>query len=188
MPRALISVSDKRGIVPFAQGLVELGWEVVSTGGTAAALRDRGARGHHRRRSDPLPRAARWSGQDAPPGHPRRAARAARPARPPRRRSRARDRAHRARGGEPVSVPDDHLAPRRLLRRRGREHRHRRTVHAPFRRQEPRVRAAGRRSHRLPQGARPAPAGRARRPSCAAGSRPRCSPTPPITTRRSPVT
>ena len=42
MPRALISVSDKRGIVAFAQGLVELGWEVVSTGGTAAALRSAG--------------------------------------------------------------------------------------------------------------------------------------------------
>ena len=39
MPRALISVSDKRGVVPFAQALVELGWEIISTGGTAAALR-----------------------------------------------------------------------------------------------------------------------------------------------------
>jgi phosphoribosylaminoimidazolecarboxamide formyltransferase/IMP cyclohydrolase len=39
MPRALISVSDKRGVVPFAQGLVGLGWEIISTGGTAAALR-----------------------------------------------------------------------------------------------------------------------------------------------------
>jgi phosphoribosylaminoimidazolecarboxamide formyltransferase/IMP cyclohydrolase len=38
MPRALISVSDKRGIVDFAQGLIDLGWEIVSTGGTAAAL------------------------------------------------------------------------------------------------------------------------------------------------------
>ena len=42
MPRALISVSDKRGIVPFAQGLAALGWEMVSTGGTAAALRKAG--------------------------------------------------------------------------------------------------------------------------------------------------
>jgi len=42
MPRALISVSDKRGIIPFAQGLIELGWEVVSTGGTATALRNAG--------------------------------------------------------------------------------------------------------------------------------------------------
>ena len=39
MPRALISVSDKRGVVEFAQGLVHLGWEIISTGGTAAALR-----------------------------------------------------------------------------------------------------------------------------------------------------
>jgi phosphoribosylaminoimidazolecarboxamide formyltransferase/IMP cyclohydrolase len=39
MPRALISVSDKRGIVTFAQGLTSLGWEIISTGGTAAALR-----------------------------------------------------------------------------------------------------------------------------------------------------
>ena len=37
--RALISVSDKRGIVEFARQLVELGWEIVSTGGTAEALR-----------------------------------------------------------------------------------------------------------------------------------------------------
>ena len=42
MPRALISVSDKRGAVAFAQGLVELGWEIISTGGTAAALREAG--------------------------------------------------------------------------------------------------------------------------------------------------
>jgi phosphoribosylaminoimidazolecarboxamide formyltransferase/IMP cyclohydrolase len=42
MPRALISVSDKRGIVAFAEGLVQLGWEIVSTGGTAATLRSAG--------------------------------------------------------------------------------------------------------------------------------------------------
>lgn len=42
MPRALLSVSDKRGILPFAQGLVALGWELVSTGGTADALRKAG--------------------------------------------------------------------------------------------------------------------------------------------------
>ncbi|MBM4187217.1 MAG: bifunctional phosphoribosylaminoimidazolecarboxamide formyltransferase/IMP cyclohydrolase [Gemmatimonadetes bacterium] len=38
MKRALISVSDKRGIVEFAKGLVDLGFELVSTGGTAATL------------------------------------------------------------------------------------------------------------------------------------------------------
>jgi phosphoribosylaminoimidazolecarboxamide formyltransferase/IMP cyclohydrolase len=36
--RALLSVSDKTGVVEFARGLVELGIEIVSTGGTAAAL------------------------------------------------------------------------------------------------------------------------------------------------------
>ncbi|MGI8921821.1 MAG: bifunctional phosphoribosylaminoimidazolecarboxamide formyltransferase/IMP cyclohydrolase [Solirubrobacteraceae bacterium] len=36
--RALLSVSDKTGIVEFAQGLSELGVELISTGGTAVAL------------------------------------------------------------------------------------------------------------------------------------------------------
>src|SRR5215210_2511974 len=40
--RALISVSDKGGVVEFAQGLARLGVEIVSTGGTAAALTDGG--------------------------------------------------------------------------------------------------------------------------------------------------
>ena len=41
-PRALLSVWDKRDIVPFARGLVELGFEVLSTGGTARTLREAG--------------------------------------------------------------------------------------------------------------------------------------------------
>src|SRR5215203_1305350 len=40
--RALISVSDKTGIVDFARGLARLGVEIVSTGGTATTLRDAG--------------------------------------------------------------------------------------------------------------------------------------------------
>ncbi|MBA3327340.1 MAG: bifunctional phosphoribosylaminoimidazolecarboxamide formyltransferase/IMP cyclohydrolase [Solirubrobacterales bacterium] len=36
--RALLSVSDKRGVVDFAQGLTELGVELLSTGGTAGEL------------------------------------------------------------------------------------------------------------------------------------------------------
>ena len=36
--RALISVSDKTGLVPFAQGLADLGVELISTGGTEKAL------------------------------------------------------------------------------------------------------------------------------------------------------
>ena len=38
--RALISVSDKKGIVDFAKGLEKLGVEIVSTGGTAKVLRE----------------------------------------------------------------------------------------------------------------------------------------------------
>src|SRR6266550_874322 len=41
-PRALLSVSDKRGIVELARELVALGWEIVSTGGTAEAMRAAG--------------------------------------------------------------------------------------------------------------------------------------------------
>jgi phosphoribosylaminoimidazolecarboxamide formyltransferase/IMP cyclohydrolase len=37
--RALLSVSDKRGIVPFARRLREMGVEIISTGGTASLLR-----------------------------------------------------------------------------------------------------------------------------------------------------
>jgi len=40
--RALLSVSDKRGLVPFAQALSALGAEILSTGGTARALREAG--------------------------------------------------------------------------------------------------------------------------------------------------
>ena len=36
--RALISVSDKTGIVEFAKGLHELGVEIISTGGTMKAI------------------------------------------------------------------------------------------------------------------------------------------------------
>jgi phosphoribosylaminoimidazolecarboxamide formyltransferase/IMP cyclohydrolase len=40
--RALLSVSDKTGIVEFARGLTELGVEIVSTGGTAQTLSEAG--------------------------------------------------------------------------------------------------------------------------------------------------
>ena len=40
--RALLSVSNKNSLAPFAAGLVELGYEILSTGGTARALREAG--------------------------------------------------------------------------------------------------------------------------------------------------
>ena len=42
MPRALLSVSDKTGLIELAQGLDALGWELISTGGTAKTIRDAG--------------------------------------------------------------------------------------------------------------------------------------------------
>lgn len=40
--RALISVSDKSGVVEFAKGLETLGWEILSTGGTYKVLKENG--------------------------------------------------------------------------------------------------------------------------------------------------
>ncbi len=40
--RALISVSDKSGVVEFAQGLERLGWDIISTGGTYKVLSEAG--------------------------------------------------------------------------------------------------------------------------------------------------
>ena len=37
-PKALISVTDKAGIVELARELVQMGFEILSTGGTAKAL------------------------------------------------------------------------------------------------------------------------------------------------------
>src|SRR2546426_9864612 len=44
MPRALVSVSDKRGVVEFARGLAALGFDILSTGGTAKLLAEAGVR------------------------------------------------------------------------------------------------------------------------------------------------
>lgn len=40
--RALVSVSDKAGLVPFVNSLVSLGWEIIATGGTMKLLQDNG--------------------------------------------------------------------------------------------------------------------------------------------------
>ena len=40
--RALVSVSDKRGVVEFATALKELGWEIIATGGTMKLLEEKG--------------------------------------------------------------------------------------------------------------------------------------------------
>ncbi|MBR5384356.1 MAG: bifunctional phosphoribosylaminoimidazolecarboxamide formyltransferase/IMP cyclohydrolase, partial [Bacteroidales bacterium] len=42
--RALVSVSDKTGLVPFVKGLQSLGWEIIATGGTQKLLEKEGVK------------------------------------------------------------------------------------------------------------------------------------------------
>ena len=42
MPTAILSVSNKQGLVELARGLANLGWELLASGGTASALRSAG--------------------------------------------------------------------------------------------------------------------------------------------------
>lgn len=42
MPRALVSVYDKTGLIPFALELVSMGWEIIASGGTERELRENG--------------------------------------------------------------------------------------------------------------------------------------------------
>ena len=42
MPKAILSVYDKQGLLDFARGLTELGWDLIASGGTARALREAG--------------------------------------------------------------------------------------------------------------------------------------------------
>ena len=44
MKRALVSVTDKTGVVDFCKGLVECGYEIISTGGTKKVLDEAGVK------------------------------------------------------------------------------------------------------------------------------------------------
>lgn len=44
MKRALVSVSDKTGLVDFVRGLEDLGWEIIATGGTQKLLEESGVK------------------------------------------------------------------------------------------------------------------------------------------------
>ena len=69
--RALLSVYDKTGITDLAAGLDALGWELVSSGGTAKAISDAGSACRDRGRGDGVPRDARTPCRDPPPEDPR---------------------------------------------------------------------------------------------------------------------
>jgi phosphoribosylaminoimidazolecarboxamide formyltransferase/IMP cyclohydrolase len=42
MPKAILSVHDKTGLLEFARGLLELDWSLIASGGTARSLRENG--------------------------------------------------------------------------------------------------------------------------------------------------
>lgn len=42
MPKAILSVHNKSGLLAFAEGLAELGWSLLASGGTAKLLRENG--------------------------------------------------------------------------------------------------------------------------------------------------
>ena len=70
--RALLGVSDKAGLVDFARALQRHGVEIISTGGTKAALEKGGVRGQGGRRIHRLSRDARRTREDAASKNPRR--------------------------------------------------------------------------------------------------------------------
>ena len=172
--RALLSVSDKAGLVDLARGLVGRGFELVSTGGTARALREAGTAGHGRRRGHRLPGDARRAGEDPPPAGPRGDPRRWSEPRPSQAARGRGDRAVRARRRQPLSVRRSRRArgPARAGPRRPcRGDRHRRPVDGPGGGQERAERGdrdLARALPRDPRGARRArrhpgrPAGRAR--------------------------
>ena len=150
--RALLSVSDKTGLVELGQALAAHGVELVSTGGTAKALRDAGLAvmdisdltgfpemmDGRVKTLHPKVHGGLLAVRDNP--------------RTCRRHGRARDRRDRPGGGQPLPVRSDRGQGRRP-RRDYREHRHRRTQHGAFRRQEPRLCHDPDRPGRLPDAA-----------------------------------
>ena len=186
--RALLSVSDKTGLVEFARELAGLGIELVSTGGTARLLRDAGltvidvatvtgAPGILDGRVKTLHPAVHGgilARRDAPAHMATLEA--------------LKHRADRPGRGQPLPVRGDDRR-RRRRRRRDRDDRRRRPGADPRRRQEPRERHRGQRPGRLRPGDRRAQgAGRRhQRDPAAQRSPPRRSRAPPPTTRRSPA-
>ena len=128
--RALLSVWDKSGVVEFARGLHELGWELVSSGGTATALADAGIPVTAARRGHRVPRDARPPRGHAAPEGARRHPRRPRQGVAPRRHGGARHRRVRHGGEQPLPVP-------RVARHR--DDRHRRPRDDARRGEEPRV-------------------------------------------------
>ena len=146
--RALLSVSDKAGLVDFATALAGFGIELVSTGGTAKALKEAGLKVIDVAELTGFPEMMDGRVKTLHPkvhggllAYPRQRG-------THRRDGQARHQADRSAGGEPLSVRG-HRRERRGFRRLHRKHRHRRAGDDPRRRQEPRRRHRGGRACRL---------------------------------------
>ncbi len=147
--RALLSVSDKTGLVDFAQSLVAAGYELISTGGTAKALREAGLTVADISDVTGFPEMLDGRVKTLHPkvhggllflrDNEEHREQAARP----------RHRADRSRRGESLSVRADHQQAGRDARARDREHRHRRALHAAQRGEELSQRHRHHRSRRL---------------------------------------
>src|SRR3972149_1549117 len=168
--RAILSVSDKRGIVDFAKGLVALGYELLATDGTAKILRAERVpvrnvadyTGHPEvlgGRAGEDPPSEDLRGDSCPGGENGRAPEGWGGAHGPRRR-------------EPLSVRGDDCEAGREPCRCDREHRYRGRRPHSCRREECEPRNGRRQNIAVPRSARSAPAWRRPRPA-AGGPRPR---------------
>ena len=126
--RAILSVTDKTGLVEFARRLAAMGVELVSTGGTAKLLRDSGIAVKDISELTGFPEMLDGRVKTLHPKvhggilHIREQCGASRGGR------RARHRAHRHGGGESLRLREDGGQAGRGIRRHHREHRHRRAV------------------------------------------------------------
>ena len=185
--RALISVSDKTGLVAFATALGSRGVEILSTGGTARALKDAGLAVRDVAEHTGFPEMMDGRLKTLHPKvHGGLLAM---------RGNAEHEAAAQAHGIAPIDLLVVNLYPfeatvarGRRLRRLHREHRHRRARHDPRGGQEPRRRHRRRRPRGLrPRARRHAPATAAPPLStCARRSPPRPTPAPPLTMPPSP--
>ena len=168
--RALLSVSDKTGLIEFARALAGHGVELVSTGGTAKAIAAAGLKVRDVSELTGFPEMMDGRVKTLHPQGPRRPAGDPRQCRACAGDGGARHRADRPAGGQSLSVRG-HRRQRRRLRGVHREHRYRRPGDDPRRGQEPRRRRRRGRAGGL--------SGRARRACRAQGRDHACAAPPP---------
>ena len=152
--RALLSVTDKTGLVPFAQQLASHGVELVSTGGTARALREAGLAVLDISDLTGFPEMLDGRVKTL---HPKVHGGILYIREKPEHRAAVKEHgysAHRHGRRKSLRLRENRRQARRNLRRSHRKHRHRRALHGPLRRQELRGRGHHHRRRRLPRSRR----------------------------------